>query len=136
MNKPAFSDQLTTAITDNRRAHERVPGPFDGTRVGLLETPIRIFDLSIGGCFVNALHEQEKGVICTIKIELPEEGWIKITGETLYRRPGYGFALRFVEMTDVTRKRLERALARLSKSRSDYNQSASGDGSGLQQAST
>jgi hypothetical protein len=42
---------------DDRRHYDRVAGPFDGRRVGALETPVRIYDLSEGGCFINASHE-------------------------------------------------------------------------------
>lgn len=100
----------TSTATDDRRQHERVPGPFDGFRVGALETPIRIYDLSRGGCFITATHEQAIGVSFTLKIELPYEGWIRLRGETLYQKPDYGFAVRFTEMTDDTAHRLERAI--------------------------
>ena len=39
----------------SRRQHPRVHGPFDGWRVDLLDVPVRIYDLSLGGCFVNAI---------------------------------------------------------------------------------
>jgi len=96
---------------DERRASDRVSGPFDAWRTGVLETPVRLYDISLGGCFVNAMHEQEKGVVVTLKIEMPKEGWLELTAETLYRRPGFGFAVRFVDMSDETRQRLSRALA-------------------------
>lgn len=94
----------------NRRQHERVAGPFDGYRVGALETPVRIYDLSRGGCFINSLHDQGPGISFILKIDLPYEGWVRMRAETLYRRPDFGFAVRFVEMTDETAHRLERAL--------------------------
>jgi hypothetical protein len=96
--------------TEDRRASERVPGPFDAWRVGFLETPVRIFDISLGGCFVHAMHEQERGVVVMLKIQMPEEGWIELKAETLYRRPGFGFGVRFIDMDADTRARLARAL--------------------------
>lgn len=113
MEESAVQTSSTPVAVDDRRRHQRVPGPFDGVRLGLLETPLRIFDLSLGGCFVNALHEQEKGVICSLKIELPEEGWVTVKGETVYRRPDFGYAVRFIEMDDESRERLDRALRKL-----------------------
>src|SRR6202008_2977531 len=83
---------------DNRRQHDRVAGPFDGQRVNLLDTPVRIYDLSEGGCFVNSLHDQASDVDVILKIDLPFEGWITVTARTLYRKPGFGFAVRFTEM--------------------------------------
>lgn len=102
---------------DERRQHPRVRGPFHGLRLGLLDTPVHIFDLSLGGCFVNSMHEEEKGVICTLVIDLGVDQ-VKVKGETVYRRPGFGFALRFIQMDRVTTKRLQRALAKVAGQRS------------------
>ncbi len=52
------STQTLAAANINRRRHVRIAGPFDGCRVGALDTPLSIFDLSRGGCFVNAMHDQ------------------------------------------------------------------------------
>jgi hypothetical protein len=113
--------QHTTEVaTDNRRRHPRTPGPFDGRRVGSLATPLRIFDLSEGGCFVTALHEQQPGIVFLMEIELPYEGWIRVKAETLYVRLGFGFAVRFTEMTQDTADRLQYALTQLN-SRAPYD---------------
>jgi hypothetical protein len=98
----------------SRRRHQRVAGPFDGRRVELLMTvPLRIYDLSLGGCLIEAHHEQRPGQRFTLQIELPLEGWVEVQAESLYVREGYGFAAQFVEMSDEVRPRMERALARL-----------------------
>lgn len=94
----------------SRRRYVRVTGPFDGYRVGLLETPVRIFDLSQGGCFVNSTHEQQAGSRVVLKIDLPAEGSITVTGETVYHRPGFGFAVRFLDLDDDTVGRLVRTV--------------------------
>jgi hypothetical protein len=101
------------AATDDRRASERVPGPFDAWRIGFLETPVRIFDISLGGCFVHAMHEQERGVVVMLKVQLPNEDWIELKAETLYRRPGFGFGVKFIDMDPETHARLARALSAL-----------------------
>ena len=67
-----------------RRRHTRVPGPFDGWRISVLPISVQIYDLSQGGCFVNSLNEQKPGIRVVLEIELPGEGRIKVTGETLY----------------------------------------------------
>jgi hypothetical protein len=102
-----------SVATMDRRASERVPGPFDAWRVGTLETPVRIFDISVGGCFVHAMHEQERGVVVMLKVQLPEEGWLELKAETLYRRPGFGFGVRFIDTPPETLERLARALESL-----------------------
>lgn len=90
---------LFLMMNKDERQHFRVPGPFDGFRVGLLETSVRIYDLSEGGCFVTSLHEGMPGEIVTLKMELPHEGWIQVRGETVYNRPGFGFAVKFIDLT-------------------------------------
>lgn len=68
---------------DERRQHDRAPGPFDEWRVGLLDVPVRIYDISEGGCFVSAMHEQQAGIVFVLKVDLPHAGWM--TDETLAR---------------------------------------------------
>jgi hypothetical protein len=97
----------------NRRRDTRFAGPFDGWRIGLIDTPLRFFDLSRGGCFVDSMHEQTPGTRLTMKIVLPEVGGVTIKGETLYERGGFGFAVRFVDVDEETEHLLDRALARL-----------------------
>src|SRR5262245_387994 len=91
----------------------RVAGPFDGRWVGALTVPLRIHDLSLGGCLIQAYHEQAPGRRFTLEIELPQVGWVELEAESIYLREGYGFAARFVEMTDQTRTLLERVIRRL-----------------------
>ncbi|MCC7124138.1 MAG: hypothetical protein IT178_04795, partial [Acidobacteria bacterium] len=45
--------------------------------------------------------------------QLPKVGWIELKAETVYRRPGFGFAVRFIDVDDATRGRLEEGLAAL-----------------------
>jgi len=97
----------------SRRRSVRVRGPFDGRRLGLLTVPVTIYDLSVGGCLVQAFHEEPAGRRMMLEIELPTEGWIQVEAQSLYVREGYGFAVHFVEMADTTRARLERAIERL-----------------------
>jgi hypothetical protein len=112
--------QSPTEATIDRRRHDRISGPFDGCRVGALETPLRIFDLSRGGCFVNAMHEQTPGVSFVMKIDLPYVGMISLKAVSLYLRPG-GFAVKFLEMTEETACLLEEALDQLQE-RAPYDQ--------------
>jgi len=99
----------------NRRRHARVPGPFDGWRISVLPIPVQIYDLSPGGCFVNSLNEQKPGIRVVLEIELPGEGRIKLTGETLYAKPDFGYAVRFVDVPAELAARIEAALRRLNE---------------------
>jgi hypothetical protein len=94
----------------NRRVNDRVAGPFDARRIAELETAVRICNLNEGGCFVNSLVEQGRGTELVLRIELPDEGVVTVHAEALYNQPEFGFAVRFTEMTEHTRVRLNRAL--------------------------
>src|SRR5262245_52651866 len=99
--------------TANRREYIRVVGPFDGSRVGAIDVPVRIYDLSEGGCFVHSMHDQQTGVRFFLEIDLPYEGRIRLTAETLYRKPEFGYAVRFTDIDDDARGLLRRCLERL-----------------------
>ncbi len=95
---------------ESRRVHTRVHGPFDGVRIGLLETPVQLYDLSRGGCFINSMHHQQPGIKLHLKIDLPHERWITVHAETLPRSNEFGYAVQFVKMSDECAERLERFL--------------------------
>jgi hypothetical protein len=104
-----------SADLHNLRRDLRVAGPFDGRWVDLLTVPLRIHDLSLGGCLIQAYHEQAPGRRFMLEIELPDEGWIEVEAESIYVREGYGFAARFVDMDDEKRAVIERVIRRLSR---------------------
>ena len=98
----------------DRRQHARVAGPFDGYRIGMIDTPIRICDLSEGGCFIDSMHDAPApGTMLDLRIELPTHGWLSIRGRALYPKPGYGFALQFTDVSQDERQRLDEALVTL-----------------------
>jgi hypothetical protein len=112
-----LAERSTDVTHDERRRHRRVPGPFDGLRLGLIDTPVRMYDLSVGGCFVNTVHEQTLGVVCKFQIDLGEEGPVTIRGRIIYLRSGFGYAVEFVEPDDSTRALIARAVARIEETR-------------------
>jgi PilZ domain-containing protein len=113
-SSPVVESSEDAEPDSNRRRSVRCAGPFDGRRAGLLETPIRIYDLSEGGCFINALHETAtNGQRMDLKIQLPFEGWINVKAVALYTRPEFRFAVRFVDLPGHTRERIVRAVQKL-----------------------
>jgi uncharacterized OsmC-like protein len=78
-----------------------------------LTVPLRIHDLSLGGCLIESYHEVAPGRRIVMDLELPYEGWITLRAETLYTRPDYGFAVKFVDTPDETRATLARVIDRL-----------------------
>jgi CheY-like chemotaxis protein len=100
-----------------RRRHVRVRGPFDGYRVGLIDTPICIADLSEGGCFISSSHPAPSpGQHVMLRIDLGEQGWICLKAKTVHARPDFGFAVAFIEVPADAASRLARALHRLRQS--------------------
>ena len=100
-------------MSNEQRRHVRIPGPFHGVRVGLLDAPVTIYDLSEGGCFVNCLTAPpESGRHLLLKIDLPEEGWICLKAEVKYAKPEFGFAVSFVEVPSDAAGRLRQGIQR------------------------
>ena len=95
------------------RKFERVHGPFDGWRLGKLEVAVRIYDLSLGGCFVNSTASHRIGTKLVLKIELPTEGHITVHAEVRNLRPEIGFGVCFLEVDPDTRGRLLRTVEAL-----------------------
>jgi hypothetical protein len=110
----SHSQSSTDSLSD-RREHLRIRGPFDGRREGLMDTPVRVYDLSRGGCFITSLYEQPPGIRLTLHIDLPGEVVFTLLGETLAHQNEFGFAVKFVDVDTDTAARLERAIDRLAK---------------------
>lgn len=89
-----------------RRRYERATGPFDG----LLEIPVLVYDLNLGGCFINSPLEPEIGSSLMLKINLRQEGWISVTAEPLYRHQ-HGFAVRFPALDSDAASRIDRTVS-------------------------
>jgi two-component system response regulator (stage 0 sporulation protein F) len=96
-----------------QRKHARIHGPFEGYRIGVIDARVTIYDLSEGGCFVNcATTAPETGRSLVLKIEIPDEGWVCLKSQALYAKPGYGFAVSFVEVPHEAAERLKRGMGR------------------------
>jgi len=78
------------------RRYVRVRGPFDGYHLGTPKTPVLIYDLNLGGGFVNFGDQQPAEATLTLNIDLPH-GLITVNAEMVYRDPS-GVAVRFVDM--------------------------------------
>jgi hypothetical protein len=68
----------------NRRRFVRVRGPFNGVRIGLIDQPVRIYDLAEGGCFVTSAVEMAVGRQFELKVDLDQKDWITVTAESIY----------------------------------------------------
>jgi len=92
------------------RLDPRVAGPFEGRRVDLLSTAIRIHDLSRSGCLIEWHHEQTPGLRFTLEIELPQVGWVRLEAEPVYNRTDYGFAVKFVDVPPTVMTKLDQVI--------------------------
>jgi len=98
----------------DRRRNARIVGPFEGVRPGLVDLPLQIYDLSLGGCFVNSFHDApHAGQIFTIHIELPTGETLIAKGEAAFVRLGFGYGVKFCELSEDNRIRLENAVKML-----------------------
>jgi CheY-like chemotaxis protein len=102
---------IVTSGHHDRRQHVRVDGPFDGCRHGVFDMPILIHNLSESGCFVDSLQVVEPGRQLSLGVQPSGEGWITVKAEVVRGWPGFGFAVRFVDMPDVVRAGLARLVA-------------------------
>jgi hypothetical protein len=113
--RPSPQDRQVTEIMTSghpeRRQDIRVDGPFDGCRHGVFDMPVLIHNLSESGCFIDSLHVVETGRQLSLGVQPSGEGWITMKAEVVRGWPGFGFAVRFVEMPDAVRDGLARLVA-------------------------
>jgi len=96
------------------RRYVRVRGPFDADHLDAPRTPVLVYDLNLGGGFVNFGSEQPTGATLTLKIELPREGPVTVNAEAVYRDTN-GVAVRFVDLDRDTTARLSRTIDALTE---------------------
>ncbi len=103
-------------MTHERRVHPRVRGPFDGRwqRVSRHDSSVtrssRVADLSVGGCFCEALELLPRGERLRLDLHLPVAGWMSLSGEVVHSQPDRGFGVRFVNLGTDHQDALARAV--------------------------
>ena len=100
--------------SQSTRRYARVRGPFDGDHLDATRTPVLIYDLNLGGGFVNFGDVQPTGATLTLKIDLLREGPITVNAEAVYRDVS-GVAVRFVDLDRDTAARLTRTIDALTE---------------------
>lgn len=96
------------------RRYVRVRGPFDGDHLDTPRTPVLIYDLNLGGGFVNFGEDMPDGATLRLKIDLPREGPITVNAEAVYR-DRTGVAVRFVDLDRDSAARLTRTIDALTE---------------------
>ena len=105
-------------VTGNTRRYVRAVGPFNGFHLGLRKTSVLIFNLNVGGGFVNFSDDQPASTTFVLSIDLQQEGRITVLAETVYRDPS-GIAVRFVNLDADGTDRLARAVERAREKQAD-----------------
>jgi hypothetical protein len=91
-----------------KRRFPRAHGPFYGYYQSP-QTPVLVYDLNLGGGFVNFGGEPSAEAHFVLGVALPDEGVITLQAETLYRQES-GVAVRFVDLDLETSQRLARTV--------------------------
>ena len=93
------------------RRYVRAHGPFDAFHLGAHGTivPVLVYDLNLGGGFVNCGGEQPTAAALDLTIALPQDGLVTVHAEMVYRQES-GMAVRFVDVDPDTIARLARAV--------------------------
>ena len=58
----------------------------------------RVTDLSEGGCYVDSLGEVDIVELLKLKLRLPNDEWLELTGAVAHETTPVGFGLRFVNL--------------------------------------
>jgi hypothetical protein len=74
---------------------------------------IRIHDLSLGGCLIEAPMAITVGCRLTLRLDLPGEDWLSLQGEAVRVAAQSTFAVKFIDMDDITTNRLQRVIDQL-----------------------
>jgi hypothetical protein len=91
------------------RRYVRVHGPFDADHLDAPRTSVLVYDLNLGGGFVNFGEDRPAAATLRLRIDLPREGPIMVNAEAVYSDAS-GVAVRFVDMDRDSQSRLARTI--------------------------
>ncbi len=96
---------------DERRQFGRARLPLEVRWEGLSgRHTARIYDLSLGGCYVETLGQVTPGEHIRFEIELPTGRWLRLEGEVVHAQPNMGFGLRLINLSGTDRDMLAHLL--------------------------
>jgi len=61
--------------------------------------PSRLSDISLGGCYVEAINNYRKGELVSFELQTETGETLVFTGEVKYVLDGFGFGMKFTELT-------------------------------------
>ena len=74
---------------------------------------VRIHDLSLGGCLIEAPFSVPIGRRITLRLDLPDDEWFSLRGETVRIPAPTTFAVKFIDLDETTENRLRQAIDHL-----------------------
>ena len=78
---------------------------------------VRVHDLSLGGCLLEAPLKIDVGRRLTLRLGIPGSDWLSLEGETVRVAPPSRFAVQFLDMDQMKEHRLQRVIDYLAFSR-------------------
>ena len=60
----------------------------------------RVYDISLGGCYVETIGQVACGELINFEIQLPTGRWLRLRGEVLHAQQHMGFGLRLIDVSD------------------------------------
>lgn len=98
-------------MSEEKRKHGRLPLVIETSWEGSgITSPARTTDISATGCFIDTLGQAQVGDTVNLKLTLRDGENIRVEGEVMYQLPRVGFGVRFTNITDSDRLRLESIL--------------------------
>ena len=122
---------MSTITTENTRATPRVKTSLACTFGTSPATPRNgtVTSLSGSGCFIKTKVWITKGQKIYLRLWLPEERWLRLSGEVLYHLESIGFGLLFTDVSPedeiVLRELVDRAALPKSPAPIDDNENPS-----------
>ena len=96
---------------DERRQYGRVRLPMEVRWEGLSgRHAARVYDLSLGGCYVETMGQAARGERLRFEIKLPTGRWLSLEGEVVHAQPHMGFGLRLINLSGTDRAMLAHLL--------------------------
>ena len=72
--------------------------------------PARITDLSLGGCHLDTVGETMTGEVVCFRVSLADGDWLYLEGEVRHYTPKRGFGVRFLDLEQQQREKIEALL--------------------------
>jgi len=105
-------------VTPERRQHQRLARPFEGSWRGASgANRCRIVDLSLGGCFIETLATPTAGDETRVTINLGPGMEMTFSGSVIYVEAKMGFAVKFHDLDPQAAEQVAQMLEALNTNR-------------------